>query len=104
MPSVSCPQYFSRARRTRFRSDSLTSVKVARKQQQFLFAPTNTVGWLKSCSLDRTGKAHCMKPIITKTFCSLGLMLLLVSLNGCIVTHAVHKAITVPVKVVTSPL
>ena len=45
-----------------------------------------------------------MKTIYSKVFGSLLLVALLVSLNGCIVTHAVHKAITVPVKVVTSPL
>jgi hypothetical protein len=45
-----------------------------------------------------------MKTIGLKAFCSLMLILLLVSVNGCVVTSAVHHAITVPAKVAASPL
>jgi len=45
-----------------------------------------------------------MKAIAIKAFSSLMLVLLLVSLNGCIVTKAVHKAVTLPIKAVTKPL
>jgi cell division protein FtsA len=40
MPSVSCPQYFSRASRTRLRSDSLTSVKVTRRNSRLAVSPS----------------------------------------------------------------
>jgi len=40
MPSVSCSQYKSRERLTHFRSDSLTSVKVTRRNSRLAMSPT----------------------------------------------------------------
>ena len=45
-----------------------------------------------------------MKTIVIRAFSSMMLVVLLVGLNGCIVTKVVHKAVTLPIKAVTKPL
>ena len=66
MPSVSCPQYWSRAFRTRFRSDSLTSVKVTRRNSRPAFRPLGFPILRNPCRSTRKHLFHRSTPALVR--------------------------------------